>query len=231
MTRAPHIRTPLAFTALADVTAAVRQSGGRLTSSRRAVLEALFAAEGPVSADYIAEGSTGRTTPLDRVSVYRALEHLEQLGVVQHVHLGHGPGLYVLMGGGEREYLVCERCHRVTAVEPSDLDPLRSQIRKRFGYHARFSHFPIVGLCVRCAAHEQTEGPTPSEPQGGRRSMSHEHPHSHEHSHGDAEHEHPHSKHDHDHTEHEHDHSHGDHVHSHPHVHEEGLEEDHGHSH
>ena len=32
----------------------------------------------------------------DLASVYRNLEHLEELGVVRHVHFGHGPGLYAL---------------------------------------------------------------------------------------------------------------------------------------
>jgi hypothetical protein len=34
------------------------------------------------------------------------------------------------------------------------MDPVRAQIRKRFGYEARFSHFPILGLCADCASEE-----------------------------------------------------------------------------
>ena len=42
----------------------------------------------------------GRPRPeVDLASVYRNLEQLEELGVVRHVHLGHGPGLYALVGG------------------------------------------------------------------------------------------------------------------------------------
>ncbi len=71
---------------------------------------------------------------------------------MRHVHLGHGPGLYALTGGGEREYLVCERCDRVTALGAERLDGVREAIEREFGYRARFSHFPIVGLCADCAA-------------------------------------------------------------------------------
>jgi len=109
------------------------------------VLEALFAADVPLPADAVAPG-------LDRASVYRALEYLEQLGVVRHVHLGHGPGLYALTGGAEREYLVCERCDRVRAVDAEELDGVRALIEREFGYRARFSRFPVVGLCADCAA-------------------------------------------------------------------------------
>ena len=109
------------------------------------MLEALFAADAPLPADAVAPG-------LDRASVYRALEYLEELGVVRHVHLGHSPGLYALTGGAEREYLTCERCHRITALEAERLDEVRDLIEAQFGYRARFSHFPIVGLCADCAA-------------------------------------------------------------------------------
>jgi Fur family ferric uptake transcriptional regulator len=149
MTVAPR-REPLRFEDLADVVAALRRDGGRLTAPRRQVLEALFAAEGLVSAEQIAAGA-GTGVEIEPASVYRNLERLEELGVVHHVHLGHGPGLYGLVGHGEREYLVCEDCGRVTAADPEQLDRARAAIREDLGYEARFTHFPIHGRCAHCA--------------------------------------------------------------------------------
>ncbi len=119
---------------------------------RRTVLQALFAADRPVSAEEIAGGLGGRLPALDLASAYRNLECLEELGLVRHVHLGHGPGLYSLAGRADREYLVCEHCHDVTAVEPATLDAARDAIRAALGHEARFDHLPIAGLCPRCAA-------------------------------------------------------------------------------
>jgi Fur family transcriptional regulator, ferric uptake regulator len=135
---------------LDDVAAAVREAGGRLTSARRAVVEALFAAaDDALTAEQIAEGVAGRR--LDLASVYRNLERLEELGVVRHVHLGHGAGVYALSRGSGRDYLVCERCARVTTVELAKLAEARAEIRRVTGYTANFTHFPIHGLCRRCA--------------------------------------------------------------------------------
>ena len=154
MTHAP--RSPrLEFEDIEDVARALREAGGRFSLPRRRVLEALFAADGPVSAEYVAEGLGGRSAALDPASVYRALEYLEGLGVVRHLHVGHGPGLYTLTGAAEREYLVCERCSRVTAIDASALNPVRERIEREFGYRARFTHFPIVGLCAACAGDEE----------------------------------------------------------------------------
>jgi Fur family ferric uptake transcriptional regulator len=150
MTVAPRSR-PLRFRDLADVAEALRREGGRLTLPRRLVLEALFAADGLVSAEHIAAGAdTG--VEIELTSVYRNLERLEELGVIRHVHLGHGPGLYALVGTGEHEYLVCEACGDVTTADPEQLERARDAIRGDFGFEARFTHFPIHGLCAKCAA-------------------------------------------------------------------------------
>ena len=130
---------------LPEAVAALRARGLRLSGARRLVLEALYATDAPLSAEEIAEG-TG-----DLASVYRNLETLERLGLVQHVHLGHGAGRYVL-AGREREYLVCERCGANRAVPPGQLDGVRDAVEAATGFRARFSHFPIVGLCADCAA-------------------------------------------------------------------------------
>ncbi len=125
---------------------ALRQSGLRLSTARRLVIDALFAADGPVSAPSLAE-----TLSLEESSVYRNLEVLERHGLVRHVHLGHGPGLYALVGRDDGEYLYCEHCGRVTVLSHEELAPVRDQIRDRFGHNPRFTHFAIVGLCERCA--------------------------------------------------------------------------------
>jgi Fur family transcriptional regulator, ferric uptake regulator len=126
--------------------------------ARRVILQALFAAPGPLSAETITESAKSPRAPdgerdasLDAASVYRNLEAFERAGIVRHVHLGHGPGLYALVGEGEREYVYCERCHTAVGVAPAELDDIRELIRERFGHHARFTHFPIVGVCKSCS--------------------------------------------------------------------------------
>jgi len=137
---------------LAAAAAVVRAHGLRLSSARRLVIEALIVADGPMSADQIAQGIGGRVPRSDRGSVYRNLERLEQIGLVAHVHLGDGPGLYSLTLHGEREYLACTRCGDYSDVAPRELDEARRAIESRFGYRVRFSHFALLGLCSSCVA-------------------------------------------------------------------------------
>jgi Fur family ferric uptake transcriptional regulator len=151
MTEAPE-RPRLPFASADEVVAALRDAGHRVTSASRTVLDALFTAGEPVTAQAIADGLDGRVAPSDLASVYRNLERLEALGVVRHVHVGHGAGVYAL-DRGEAEYLVCERCGAVARVAPEQLEPARAAIAAATGgFRARFAHFPLHGLCARCAA-------------------------------------------------------------------------------
>ncbi len=131
--------------------ATLRDYGVRMSAARRLILSALYAADGPLSAEQIAAGVGGRVPVSDVASAYRNLEMLERLGVVRHVHLGHSPALYAIATHGEQEYLTCERCAAFSVVSPRELDEVRRVIRARFGYAASFAHFPIVGLCAGCA--------------------------------------------------------------------------------
>jgi Fur family transcriptional regulator, ferric uptake regulator len=222
-----HDAPPLACSNLAEAVAGLRERGLRLSTARRLVLEQLFAADGPVSAEHIA-----RHLALDLTSVYRNLETLERHGVVHHVHLAHGPGLYALRGKGEREYLYCEDCGAVRSASPEELDPVREQVRERFGYEARFTHFAIVGTCPACCTKHPRRVVSRHVTKGDRAPTDgqheHDHPHTcgHEHDHGTAR-GHTH----HGYVEHEHEHSHGDQVHSHPHAHQEGPEGQHEYGH
>jgi Fur family ferric uptake transcriptional regulator len=194
---------PLAVTSLADAVVALRERGLRISTTRRLLLEALLAADGPVSAEYAA-----RHAGLDAASVHRNLDTFERIGLVRHVHLGHGPGLYALLGRGEREYLYCDRCGAVEALAPAELDPVRERINSRYGYRARFDHFAIVGTCPACSDAQAAGTPD----RGEQRDRRDDHSHSHgDHVHGRA------------HGRGEHEHSHGDHVHAHPRAHADGA--------
>src|SRR4051812_42276468 len=122
----------------------VRAHGLRVSSARRCVLEALLGADRPLTAEELAGGG-------DVASVYRNLETLEAIGIVRHVHLGHGPGRYALAvrSGG---WATCEACGASTLLDPAALLEIRRVIRETAGFDAGFGHFPIVGRCPGCHA-------------------------------------------------------------------------------
>ena len=148
MTIARH-SPPLAATSVEAAAALLRERGMRLSAARRLVLEALFAAEGPVSADRLAGGLDGRLPGSDLASLYRNLDTLAAAGIVEHLHVPHGPGLYVLTGRGDG-WAACERCGAVERLGRDAAARLREAVRDATGFEAGLGHCPIVGVCPEC---------------------------------------------------------------------------------
>jgi Fur family ferric uptake transcriptional regulator len=135
---------------------ALRARGHRISSARRLVLEALFAARGePISAEAIAGGVHGRLPGVDLASVYRNLDTLEQAGLVHHVHLGHGPGRYALSERDAAGYAVCASCDAHVVLRGDEAAAIAAAVRVACGLEADFSHFPISGRCAACTARQE----------------------------------------------------------------------------
>jgi Fur family ferric uptake transcriptional regulator len=129
----------------------LRASGRRVSAARRLVLEALYAADGPVTAQEIASGLGGRLPCSDLGSVYRNLDTLERLGLARHFHVGHAAGRYAPAGGPEPDLVACERCGGLEVVPPGTLDRVRELVERELGYRPRFSRFPLVVTCGPCS--------------------------------------------------------------------------------
>ena len=133
--------------------AAVRQEGGRLTPTRRIVLEALAtltAATGTgATAEQLAERIRAEHPSFSDSTVYRSLERFEKLGLATHAHLGHGPALWRL-ADQPRWYVVCSACDAAVQIEPDVIRPLLSELMRQVGF-SMDGHFAITGLCPRCS--------------------------------------------------------------------------------
>jgi Fur family ferric uptake transcriptional regulator len=140
-----HLTPALRAPSLTAALGVLRARGMRVSTARRQVLAELYAAEGPVSAEALAERLPGA----DLASVYRNLVVLEEVGLVRHVHLGHGPGRYAL-AATTVEFVTCDRCGAHEAFAPHRIDAARELIERELGYRPHFTHFPIVGVCAAC---------------------------------------------------------------------------------
>ncbi|MFP5328345.1 MAG: Fur family transcriptional regulator, partial [Acidimicrobiia bacterium] len=90
------------------IAAVLRAKGGRMTSSRRVIIDVLLSGDAHLTADAIAEAVQRRHPDIHRSTVYRTLDTLTELGVVTHVHLGHGPSVFHL-ADEDHHHLVCSK--------------------------------------------------------------------------------------------------------------------------
>lgn len=131
------------------ILAQLRDAGGRITPARRAIVTALLTARGHATADDLA-ASVQRSHPdVHQSTVYRCLDTLDELGVVDHVHLGHGRAVYHL-ADDPHQHLVCESCGRVLEVPDEVFAELSSRLENDYAFRLRPNHFAVLGRCEAC---------------------------------------------------------------------------------
>ncbi len=137
------------FSSVDTVLAVVRARGGRITSSRRILLEALFAAERHLSAEELAEAVQARAPDVNLSTIYRNLEDLQRLGVIVHAHLGHGPATFQLASHAHAHF-VCEECGAMVEAPEEMFRGLARRAKSTLGFTIDPLHFAILGRCAAC---------------------------------------------------------------------------------
>ncbi|HAM01598.1 MAG TPA: transcriptional repressor [Acidimicrobiaceae bacterium] len=128
----------------------LRGAGGRITTSRRLLVEALFASSGHRTAEELAAVVQTGAPDVHLSTVYRNLDELERLGIVVHAHLGHGPATYHL-AARTHAHLVCEVCQATIEAPDEMFSHLSAAARARFGFAIDPHHFAVLGRCRSCA--------------------------------------------------------------------------------
>ncbi len=121
-----------------------------MTSQRRRVLDAVagspHATPDEVVAAVAADGG-GRLAPS---TVYRALDALEDLGVLEHTHLDHGAPSYHLADHRGHVHLVCRGCGRVTECDVALAADFVGNVQRTTGFVPEVTHMAVHGWCPTC---------------------------------------------------------------------------------
>ena len=128
----------------------LRIDGGRVTSTRRRVVEVIVRSPDHhlTAADIV--GAVRTVEPeFYESTVYRTLDRLVELHIVERVQLGPGAAVFHL-AHRPHEHLVCEVCGQVTEIPADHLDALARSVADAHGFAIRPSASTIVGTCTTC---------------------------------------------------------------------------------
>lgn len=134
-----------------DWVATLRARGYRLTPQRQLVLEAVGRL-GHGTPEEIAAAVQSQVSGVNISTVYRTLELLEQLEMVQHTHLGHGAPTYSIADDHQHVHLKCRDCQCVEEVPPAMFDDVAAAVLADRGFRIDVGHFAVFGTCAACAA-------------------------------------------------------------------------------
>ena len=132
-----------------EIVGRLAEEGGRRTAARYAIVRTLVDAKGHVTADEVAAAVQREFPSVNISTVYRTLDTLEELGVVDHVHLGHGRAVYHL-ADADHQHLYCERCEHIEELPTDKLKPFLRMVERDYGFEVDRRHFAIVGICSKC---------------------------------------------------------------------------------
>ncbi len=128
----------------------LNDNGYRLTKARRAVVQTVARSTRALTPVEVYDSARKHYRALGLVSVYRTLEKLEELHLVQRVHQPQGCQAFIAAGQGHQHLLLCQSCGRVTFFEGDDLKALIAAISNKTGYRIREHWLQLFGLCADC---------------------------------------------------------------------------------
>ena len=130
------------------------EAGYRRGGARTAVVEALARHNCAVNALELEEELRRRKVPIGRASIYRALELLEELRLVQRFEAARGIASYerVDPNGQHHHHAICWRCGRMEPFEDRGLERAIGQVSEQVPFEIAEHDVVLRGLCERCAS-------------------------------------------------------------------------------
>lgn len=132
--------------------ARMRSESGRSGNARRVVVELLGRQDCCLSAQEIHDGIRASGARIGIASVYRALDGLDELGLVQRVDLGDGISRFERADpqGDHHHHLVCDDCGKVEPFEDPALEKALERVAGGRGYEVAAHDVVLRGACGDC---------------------------------------------------------------------------------
>ena len=94
-----------------------------------------------------------RKVHVGRASIYRALDVLEELGLVQRFEVERGIASYerVNLNGHHHHHAICRRCGRMEPFEDRGLERAIAQVSDPVPFDVAEHDVVLRGLCERCS--------------------------------------------------------------------------------
>ena len=134
------------------VLATLGAHGYRVTAPRRALAGLIAAHDGHFSAEDLLEESRRGALGLGRATIYRGLDTLTALGLVERLDLPNGAHAFVACEPSREHHhhVVCSACGRSEPVEDCGMAAVVGEVGRRTGYRIDTHRIELFGICPAC---------------------------------------------------------------------------------
>ena len=129
--------------------------GIRITGQRRILIETIQAANRHLDAATLLELARQSDKDINRATVYRTLELLKKLRLIDELDLMHLNGekhFYEAKTNIDHVHLACFECGRIEEFTSPLFERLKAEISQQKGFHIRVTRLEAGGRCRLCSA-------------------------------------------------------------------------------
>ncbi len=135
---------------VSDTLKQLKQTGLRVTDPRIEVVKEIHARDGLFTGEQLYDDLRGRGSGIGRATVFRTIDVLVELEILDRVHQPDGAHGYVLRGPGHRHHMVCSGCGNVVEFQGCNVDELIENLASETNFRIEGHWLEIFGTCGRC---------------------------------------------------------------------------------
>jgi Fur family ferric uptake transcriptional regulator len=134
--------------------AALEGAGYRLTEPRRGLAQLIADREGHFVAADLVDAVERRDLGVGRATVFRTLDVLSDVGVIERIDLPTGEHAYIACEPvrDHHHHVVCSACGRSREIEDAGLRAVVREVARRTGYRVDEHRLELFGCCPDCQA-------------------------------------------------------------------------------
>lgn len=130
--------------------AILRQKGHKLTPQRQMILGLIHSTRAHLTAEEIFEYIQSKIPGVNKSTIYRTLELLEELGCVFKSELGNR-FIYHHAEEGHHHHLVCRTCGKSIDCDEDLFSSVEKAVKRKYDFQVTIKHMVISGLCGDCS--------------------------------------------------------------------------------
>ena len=133
----------------------LKANGGRGSIPRQSIVNILSKSDRLLEPMEIFIEARKECPHIGLVTVYRTLEKMENLNLIQRVHTKNGCHAYIAMAPDHQHLLICEVCKRSVWIPADNFAPIQSQIERLRHYRITDHWLQVMGICQECQKKEK----------------------------------------------------------------------------
>jgi Fe2+ or Zn2+ uptake regulation protein len=150
VSKGPIMAVNAASTTETDWREVLEQNGYRLTQPLMAVIGVMEASSRALSPMEVFDTARESYPKLGLVTVYRSLEKLEEIGLVQRVHQPDECSSYIAARAGHQHLLICQSCGLTRYFGGDNIEALMSRVEQETGFTIQAHWLQLFGACPDC---------------------------------------------------------------------------------